>query len=67
MSAPGVRDLTAEDVYAKAVCMTLSLFKVGLQRRSSIQLKSEADQRKFRTTKLLIECPEYRRIKRLDS
>lgn len=67
MSAPVVRDLTAEDVFAKAVCMTLSLFKIGLQRKSAIKIRSKADQKMFRTTKLLIDCPEYRSINRLDS
>src|SRR5574340_571986 len=66
LSAPVSRDLTAEDVFAKAVCMTLSLHKIGLQRKSAIKLKSKADQKMFRTTKLLIECPEYRAIHRLD-
>jgi len=67
LSAPVIRDLTAEDVFAKAVCMTLSLHKIGLQRKSAITLKSNADQKMFRTTKLLIDCPEYRAIHRLDS
>lgn len=67
LSAPVIRDLTAEDVFAKAVCMTLSLHKIGLQRKSAIKLKSKADQNMFRTTKLLIDCPEYRAILRLDS
>jgi hypothetical protein len=39
MSAPAIRDLTAEDVFAKAVCMTLSLHKIGLQRKGP-RLKS---------------------------
>jgi hypothetical protein len=39
MSAPVIRDLTAEDVFAKAVYMTLSLYKIGLHRKGP-RLKS---------------------------
>ena len=60
-------DLTAENLFSKAVCMTLSLRKIGLQRRAKIKVKSKADQNMFKITKVIVSCPEYDRIVLLDS
>lgn len=60
-------DLTAEDLFSKAVCMTLTIRKIGLQRKSKVKVKSKADHSMFRITKSLIACSEYSEIEKLDS
>lgn len=67
MTTPVIRDLTAESLFKKAVCVTLSLHKVGLRRKTGVKVKSKADQKMFTTTKMIIDSDAYRRITRLDT
>jgi len=59
-------DLTREQLFSKAACMTLSIHKVGFSRKTTVGIKSKADQTLVKRTKWIINCPEYRAITRLD-
>ena len=63
---PPTQDLTREQLFSKAACMTLSIHKVGFSRKTKVAIKSKADQTLVKRTKWIIDCPEYRAITRLD-
>jgi hypothetical protein len=63
---PPTEDLTREQLFSKAACMTLSIHKVGFSRKTKVAIKSMADQTLVKRTKWIIACPEYRAITRLD-
>jgi hypothetical protein len=60
-------DLTAAELFSKAVCMSVTIRKIGLTRKAKVKVKSKADQNMFHITKSLVTCEEYSRIQRLDS
>ena len=60
-------DLTAEELFSKAVCMSLTIRKIGLTRKAKVKVKSRADQNMFHITKSLVTCDEYSKIEHLDS
>jgi hypothetical protein len=67
LTMPETEDLTREQLFSKAACMTLSIHKVGFSRKTKVAIKSKADQTLVKRTKWIIDCPEYRAITRLDA
>jgi len=65
--APAAPSVTAEELFRKAVCMSVSLNKPGLMRTGDLDLVgTDADRKRLRLRKLLVQCDEYDEICTLD-
>lgn len=61
------QDMTREQLFSKAACLTLSIHRVGFSRKTKVAIRSKADQKLVKRTKWIIDCQEYRAILRLDA